>query len=293
MSANGEQIEEKDEIVEQRDVSGVLEQLTRGEIDAQVRTAKAYPRSLKVFINEALNMATLDEKTAESCFYSLPARGGNEPIEGPSARLAEIIASAWGNCRFGARTVEEGDRFVTAQGFFFDVQRNSAVAFEVRRRITNKYGKRYNDDMIGVTANAACSIALRNAVFKGIPKALWQRVYEAARQTAIGDAKTLEAKRGEMIRYFGKMGVQPDRLLTAVGVKSLEDIGLDQLGLLKGLATAIKEGDTTIEQAFPLAGTGPSAAVGAVKLEDVLHPSGTAARPSTQKRERDDEESLA
>ena len=266
MATNGEVVEEDDE-QQVTEVAGALEAVTRGEIEAQVRTAKMYPRSVKSFLTEAMDLACLDEQTAESCIYALP-RGGR-PIEGPSVRLAEIIASAWGNSRYGARTTGEDERFVTAQGYFFDVQRNVAVGFEVKRRITDKKGNRYNDDMIGVTANAACSIALRNAVFKGVPKALWGRIYEAARKTAVGDAKTLQAKRAEMIAYFGKMGVTSDRVLAAVGKPSIDDIGVDELAVLKGTATAIKDGDTTIEQAFPI-GVAPARSTGPVKVDDVL-----------------------
>lgn len=231
------------------DGSGTLEALTRGEIDVQIRTAKAFPRSIRKFISEATDMACLDEPTAESCMYALP-RGGKS-IQGPSARLAEIVASAWGNCRAGARVVAEESNFVVAQGVFFDLERNVAITFESRRRITNSNGQRYNDDMIGVTANAACSIALRNAVFKGVPKAFWNPIYEAAKRTAIGDAKSLAAKRDEMVTYFGKMGIALDRILAAVGRPGLDDIGADELVTLKGAASAIKEGEFTIEQAFP------------------------------------------
>jgi hypothetical protein len=35
-------------------------------------------------------------------------------------------------------------------------------------------------------------------------------------------------------------------------VAGVEDIGMDELVTLKGMATAIKEGDTTVEQAFPM-----------------------------------------
>lgn len=245
---------------------GVIEQLARGEIASQVETAKRYPRSIKRFLEEAQTMACLDEDTAASCIYALP-RGGKS-IEGPSARLAEIIASAWGNCRAGARVVSEDARFVTAQGFFFDVQRNFAVTFEVRRRITDKHGQKFNDDMVGVTANAACSIALRNAVFKGVPKAFWGRVYDASRHTAIGDAKTLETKRADMIAYFAKMGVTEARVLATLGCGGVDDIGLDHLALLKGLATALKENETSIEQAF--VSVTQSSAKGAVSVDAVL-----------------------
>jgi hypothetical protein len=277
--ANGQtaELEEDQEGTTTEVTSSVLESLTRGEIDAQVRTAKVYPRSIKAFLNESRDMACLDEETAASCIYALP-RGG-KPIEGPSARLAEIVASAWGNCRAGARVVSEDERFVTAQGFFFDVQRNYAVAFEVRRRITDKRGNRYNDDMVGVTSNAACSIALRNAVFKGVPKAFWGRVYEAARKTAVGDAKTLEARRADLLAYFGKMGVTTDRILAAIDCPSVEDIGADELVTLRGVATAIREGDTSIEQAFPSSASGRT---GAVKLDDVM---GAKAEESAKKEE--------
>src|SRR5678816_4803120 len=97
-------------------------------------------------------------------FYSLPRGGRN--IVGPSVRFAEVVASSWGNIRSGARIIDIDDKFITAQGQCFDLEKNICVQVEVKRRITKKDGKRYDDDMIGVTGNAACSISLRNAVFK-------------------------------------------------------------------------------------------------------------------------------
>lgn len=150
-----------------REVPMVSEQsmvamLNKSEIDQQIATAKQYPRSIKRFHTEALQMVTLNERVAESCIYALPRDG--KTIEGASARFAEIVASAWGNCRAGARVVSDQGDFVTAQGVFHDLERNVAITYEVQRRITDKRGNRYKPDMIGVTANAACSIALRNAI---------------------------------------------------------------------------------------------------------------------------------
>src|SRR5690606_7715376 len=151
-------------------------------VDVQISTAKRFPRSIKAFKDMAMAMATLDEETAESCFYALP-RGG-KTVEGPSARLAEIVASAWGNMRIEGRPIAEDDRFVTSRGTAWDLQTNVAFAFESRRRITDKQNRRYNDDMIGVTANAATSIALRNAVFKAVPSAFWRPIYLRCREVA-------------------------------------------------------------------------------------------------------------
>ncbi len=105
--------------------------------------------------------------------------------------------------------------------------------------------------MINTTCNAACAIALRNAIFKVVPFAYVKKVYQEARRVAIGDVKTLANKRAEMMAYFAKMGVQPERVLLAINKADLEDVGLGELLVLKGLATAIRDGDTTLEAAFP------------------------------------------
>ncbi len=222
--------------------------LNKSEIDQQITTAKQYPRSIKNFRNQAMEMATLTDSIANDCIYALPR--GDKTIEGPSARLAEIVASAWGNCRAGARVISEDNEFVTAQGVFHDLERNVAITYEVRRRITYANGNKFNADMIGVTANAASSIALRNAVFKGVPKAFWDDIYQAARKTIMGDAKTLSTKRADAINYLQKFGATPEMICNTLAVSSVDDIGLEHLVTLRGIATAIKDGDTTVEQAF-------------------------------------------
>lgn len=237
-------------IIEEIGNNGVLAVLSKAEIDVQIATAKQYPRSVKQFRTEAINMATLTEEIAQECIYALPRAG--KTIEGASARFAEIIASAWGNCRAGARVIgEEGD-FVIAQGAFHDLERNVAITYEVKRRIVDKYGKRYTPDMIGVTANAACSIALRNAVLKGIPKAFWKDIYDSTRKIIAGDSKTLANRRAEALSYLQKLGATQEMICRTLEVVGIEDIGLDELVTLKGLATAIKEGETTVEQAFTI-----------------------------------------
>jgi hypothetical protein len=213
-----------------------------------IATAKRFPRSLKTFKDRALEMATLDQETAESCIYALPRDG--KTIEGPSSRFAEILASAYGNMRIEGRPVDDDGRFITARGTAFDIQNNVLIAFETKRRITSKNGKRFSDDMVGVTSNAATSIAIRNAVLKVVPKAFWGPVYDACRQVAVGDASTLVGRRDKMLAYFLKLGVTHEKVFRLLEIKGAEDITLEHLATLKGLATAIKEGDTTVDEAF-------------------------------------------
>ncbi len=228
--------------------SGALAVISKSEIDQQIATAKKYPRSLKRFRDEALQMVTLTEAIAKECVYALPRDG--KVIEGPSARFGEVIASAWGNCRAGARVVGESQEFVTAQGVFHDVERNVAITYEVQRRITDRHGRRYKADMIGVTANAACSIALRNAILKGVPKAFWSELYAAARKTIAGDVKTLANRRADAIKEFAIFGVSEAQILAVLGKSGVQDIGIEDLVTLSGFLTAIRDGDSTAEEIF-------------------------------------------
>lgn len=229
--------------------AGVLATISKAEIDMQIATAHRFPRSVKQFRDQALEMVTLTEDIAEECIYALPRDG--KTIEGPSARFAEVIASAWRNSRAGARVVDESGDFVTAQGVFHDLEANVAITYEVKRRIVDSRGRRYKPDMIGVTANAACSIALRNAILKGVPKAFWSSIYEAARKTVMGDYQTLANRRAAALAAFQKFGVIPERIFEKLGVRGEEDVTLEHLVTLRGLLTALKEGDTTVEESFP------------------------------------------
>lgn len=222
--------------------------IQKSEIDMQISTAKKYPRQLTRFLNTATQLATQDPESADECVYALPRDG--KTIEGPSARFAEIIAYSWGNCRAGARVIGEDEEFVTAGGTFIDLEQNVAIAYEVRRRITNREGKRYNTDMVSTTANAACSIALRNAVLKGVPKAIWNKIYLRARQTIAGDIKTLDSRRAAAMKQFQLMGAKPEQIFALLDVKGVDDITLDHLVILRGVFNAIREGETTIARAF-------------------------------------------
>jgi hypothetical protein len=220
----------------------------RASIDVQIATAKRYPRSVDKALKEALTLATLDEETAASMFYALPRSG--KTIEGPSARLAEIMAYSWGNLRVDADIVAEDRTHITAMGTCFDLEKNVAIRVRVKRRITDKIGKRYNEDMIGVTSNAAISIALRNAVFKVVPQAFVRRIYGEARRASLGKGGTITQKRQKALEWFAKLGIQETQVLEVLGVRGIDDIGEDQLITLRGMVTAIQDGEATVEQMF-------------------------------------------
>lgn len=228
--------------------------MQKAEIDTQISTARAYPRSMVTFRQEMEGMVSMSEEVATECIFALP-RGKNDDgskkfIEGASVRFAEIALYNFGNARSGSSMIAEDKESVTCEGFFHDLEKNVAIRTQVRRKITDKYGKRFNADMVTMTVNAACALAKRNAILQGIPKALWIGFYDLARKTAIGDAKTLVSKRTAMMAYFHKMNVAPETITEFLNAKSVDDITLDDLAILKGIATAIKEGAVSVDKAF-------------------------------------------
>lgn len=231
-----------------------MELMERAQIDMQIATAKKYPRDLAKVKKRMMDFATLDEDTAESCFYTLKRRdknGSEKTIQGPSVRLAEIAVACYQNVKSAGRLIDNDGRTVTAQGVCYDLENNNCVSMESSRSILTSGGKPFSADMQVVAGNAAIAIAWRNSVFKVVPKALVMPVYEAAKRVAVGNASTLPTRRDKILKRLAAMEVTVDRVLLKLDKSSVENIGLDDLETLIGLGTAIVEGETTVDEAFP------------------------------------------
>lgn len=98
--------------------SDALSAVTSAEIDKQIATAHQYPRNVASCMQNITALALLDEEIAGSCYYHLERtdkNGEKAIIEGPSIRLAEIVAANWGNLRIGTRVVGNDGRMVTVE----------------------------------------------------------------------------------------------------------------------------------------------------------------------------------
>ena len=236
--------------------SNTLMAITKAEIDTQIATAHQFPRSLTKFTKRSVEMATLDEDTAQSCIYARPvgtdrATGKQKFAEGMSVRLAEIVAACYGNIRVGSMLIEQSERQVKARGFAHDLETNYACTSEVVESTVKRDGTPYDERMRVVIAKAALAKAGRDATFKVVPRALCKAAESAARRVAIGDATTLDKRRSQVMEWIGKLGIEKERVFAALGIVGESDIGLNELDTLTGLKTAIKENDATVDEAFP------------------------------------------
>jgi len=255
--------EAKVEVVSMDSVA--LESITKSEVMMQLDAAHKYPRKIPVFLENAIALCTMSEVTAKSCIYALPRyeNGVQKDIKGPSIRLAEMAANNWRNLRLGSRIIDVAEKDITAQGISWDLETNNQVSVEVKRGIWSSpkgsdgrrgAGFRFSEDMIRVTQQAGISIALRNAIFRTIPKALIDVIYGAATDKATGRVdNTFNQKRDRAISWFvNDQGIDAERFFARLGISGPNAFEPEHLELCIGWANAIRDGETTIEAIFDL-----------------------------------------
>jgi len=231
-------------------------QMAQAEFNQAVTTAHAFPRSPDKVAKAILSMATMQD-AAQGCVYNIPRKerdGTAKQIVGPSIRFAEIIAACWGNCNVGARIVgiDRQEKVVIVEGVFWDLETGTKRVQQTQRNIATSGGKLYSLDMITVTANAAMSIALREAILRGVPRAVWWPAYKTVLAVIAGDAKSMEQNRAMAMAYFtDTLKVAPARVFAALEVNGISEVGMDQIVALRTMATAIKDGEATIDSLFP------------------------------------------
>lgn len=268
-----------------------LKTITEAEMNTGIDIAKRYPRDPMQCKKTVLQLAAADRETAEACFFVLPRKKKNNDtgkmedanIEGESIRLAEIVATSWKNIRYGTRiiNVDKVNKTITAQAMVMDLENNITTSIEETKNIAYKDGKIYNQDMITMTGKAAQSIALRNAIFKAVPKAFFSQVMKEIKQVAIGnkpgymeDGKDFKPvpiadRIQKAIKFFTNWGISEARIFSVLSVTKVEEITEEHLITLTGLKSGINSGDVDLITAFPITEAEKSASVGATIISSV------------------------
>lgn len=224
--------------------------LAMNEIEAAIALAQKRPRDEEAVKAKIEKLAILDPECAHENVYALP-RGG-KPIRGPSIRLAEIISTCYRN-NLTLAMVKETDRVnkvVKAVGIFYDLEGNVIVSKEQQRRISDKNGRLFSEDMITVTQNAACSIALRNAILSGVPRSIWRKAFVLCEQVLAGDIATLVERREKAFKAFAAFGIKPEQLCAVLEVPGVESIDQEHMPTLIAMHASLKSGEATVEEMF-------------------------------------------
>lgn len=238
---------------------GAMQQATSArsmsEVQMQVMLAKQFPRNQHEAVNRII-AACKRPKLAEQATYSY-YRGGD--VSGPSIRLAEAVAQAWGNLEFGVREIERGDGESVAESFCWDLETNTrqSKTFTVPHTRTSKSKGTYEvtapRDIYEVIANQAAR-RLRACILGIIPGDVIDTALEQCRVTrrlqdenaGEGPAELLR----KMVLGFSELGVGAKALEDYLG-HDLDATTLDELDQLRGVYRAIKDNYASRADYFP------------------------------------------
>ena len=221
-------------------------------IDKDVITARAFPRDVHKCVKNIEMTIAMSPEVAASCYYTVPRAGKN--ITGASIRLAEICSSFWGNMQSGTRIVSNNGKSVVVEGWCLDLETNAKVSHEVSRGIVNKKGEPYSTDMQNTTIAAASAIAFRNVIFKTIPRVFIDQALQTAMDIAVMNRtqEEFEKKRQNMFEVLEHLGVRVANIFTFFGKSSIQEFEVEDMRMISGVRTSIKEGMLKAEEAFAL-----------------------------------------
>ncbi len=214
------------------------------EVQAAILMAKMSPRN-QMLAYDRIMQACQRFSLAESAIYSYP-RGGQK-IEGPSIRLAEVIAQNWGNIEFGTLELEqrEGESVMMAYAWDLETLTRAVKVFTVVHSMkANGRIKQLEDprDIYEIGANQGAR-RLRAAILAIIPGDIVEAAVEACNKTmALGSGSVpLKDRIHKMVEAFREQGVTVQDLEVRMG-HSLESMTERELAGLRKVWASINDG---------------------------------------------------
>lgn len=230
------------------------------EVQASMAIAKRFPRDEYAAFTRILN-ACKRSSLAENAAYAYP-RGGTT-VTGPSIRLAEVLANAWGNIDYGYREVGSGPGYTDVEAYAFDKESNSRSCrtFRVAHKRSAK-GKLVDltdpRDVYELVANQA-SRRIRACILQIIPGDVTEEALKACEATikkSGGDIPIADRIR-KMVVAFQEYGVTTEMIERRLGHK-LDSAIEQELIQLRRIYNSIKDGAAKREEFFELSGAAPA-----------------------------------
>lgn len=221
------------------------------EVQGAIIMAKNFPRDETKSL-ERIMRACKRTKLAESAMYAYPR--GNETVTGPSIRLAEAVAGAWGNIDFGIIELEQSNNESAMMAYAWDLETNvrRQMVFQVPHKRFTKHGVKHltdSRDIYELVANQGAR-RVRACILAVIPGDIVDTAVEQCTKTLQGaNERPLKDRVRDMVLAFGEMGVTKEMLEKRLG-HSL-DICIEQEFVnLRKIFTGMRDGMSTREQWF-------------------------------------------
>ncbi|MCU0913013.1 MAG: hypothetical protein MUC88_00445 [Planctomycetes bacterium] len=188
--------------------------------------------------------------------------GSRGQIEGPSIKMAMILARSWGNCFASSDTVGESVSHWRIRGKFVDYETGFNLAREYLQRKPSKgMGRMDEDRVIDINFQVGQSKAQRNAIVNAMPAGLVKMAMDAAKK-AIAQGVKKEGgvhKAVEKVKKaFAKYSVTIEMLEQRVGKKA-PDWSEEDVADIRAIYTALEDGQTTAANEFETVEQGKAA----------------------------------
>lgn len=221
------------------------------EVQGAIFMAKRFPRDEYRAIERITRMC--ERMTlAEQATYSYP-RGGKQ-VTGPSIRLAEAIAQAWGNIDCGVIELENKDGASELMAYAWDLETNTRVTkmFKVKHvRETRQGRKDLTDsrDVYEATANFGAR-RLRACILSVIPGDVVEQAVETCKETVTNQDKTpIKDRIKKLEKAFKEVKVTKEQL-EEFAQRNLAEFGKEEIFTLQGVYKAIRDGQAKPEEYF-------------------------------------------
>jgi hypothetical protein len=233
------------------------------EVQASMAIAKRFPRDEFAAYTRIMN-ACKRKSLAESAIYKYPRGKKEDPITGkevrsfatgPSIRLAEVLANAWGNIDYGYREIGGGIGYTDVETYAFDKESNSRSCRTFRIAHKRKSGKNLIDltdprDIYELVANQA-SRRIRSCILQIIPGDVTEAALKACVEAKEKGQGPIEDRIRAMLLKFQEFGVTADMLEHRLG----HDLSLTthaEISDCINIYNTLKDGEAKREDFFDL-----------------------------------------
>jgi len=225
------------------------------EVQAAMVVAKKFPRDEYDAI-ERIKRACKRPKLAEQALYSY-SRGGQN-VMGPSIRLAESIAQAWGNIDYGIIELEQKDGVSEMMAYAWDLETNTRVTkiFGVEhKRDTKKGSYRVTDgrDVYEITANFGAR-RMRACILGVIPGDVVDMAVDECRDTQAAEFEKIPSvdKIEKIKKLFKKDFAITKEQIEAFAGANMAHLTNEHVIELWGVYNALKNGQAKPEDYFTM-----------------------------------------
>ena len=236
----------------QTELMQVSEARAVAEVQAQYVIAKKFPRNEHECVANIIK-ACKRPFLAEQAIYAYPR--GKTLVTGPSIRLAEAMAQAWGNLDCGVKEVSQANGVSVAEAYAIDLQTNIRVSkiFHVPHVRDTKQGRvKLTDarDIYEMVANQGAR-RLRACILGILPGDVVEMAEAQCKKTLESGEVPLADRVRTMVTKFDELGVKVQHLEKRLG-HNLDAIIPAEIVTLQSIYKSLKDGMAAREDFFDI-----------------------------------------